>query len=140
MLEDEEREMITGVMRLSDRTARALMTPRHEVEMLPLDATGAEAVAAIRNIARPRMPVVNPAGAVVGIDGVVQGLAAHGDAGAGTLAGGIWEALLTTAVGLCVAVPFAIVHAALENRIERFRARMEDALTRLFTVTLYRAG
>lgn len=67
VLETEEREMITGVMRLSDRTASALMTPRHEVEMLPLDATGSEAVAAIRKIARPRMPVANADGEVVGI-------------------------------------------------------------------------
>jgi putative hemolysin len=67
VLEDEEREMITGVMRLGDRTARALMTPRHEVEMLPLEASGAEAVAAIRKVARPRMPVANTAGDVVGI-------------------------------------------------------------------------
>ncbi|MGL4236998.1 hemolysin family protein [Tabrizicola sp.] len=67
VLETEEREMITGVMRLGDRTARALMTPRHEVEMLPLDATGAEAVAAIRKVARPRMPVVDKDGDVVGI-------------------------------------------------------------------------
>lgn len=67
VLETEEREMITGVMRLSDRTARALMTPRHEVEMLPLDATGAEAVAAIRKVARPRMPVADAEGEVVGI-------------------------------------------------------------------------
>ncbi|WP_374431252.1 hemolysin family protein [Tabrizicola sp.] len=67
VLETEEREMITGVMRLSDRTARALMTPRHEVEMLPLDATGGEAVAAVRKIARPRMPVANAEGEVVGI-------------------------------------------------------------------------
>lgn len=67
VLETEEREMITGVMRLSDRSARALMTPRHEVEMLPLDATGAEAVAAIRKIARPRMPVADADGQVVGI-------------------------------------------------------------------------
>ena len=67
VLETEEREMITGVMRLSDRTARALMTPRHEVEMLPLDAIGAEAVAAIRKVARPRMPVADANGEVVGI-------------------------------------------------------------------------
>lgn len=67
VLESEEREMITGVMRLSDRSARALMTPRHEVEMLPLEATGAEAVAAVRRVARPRMPVVDAAGDVVGI-------------------------------------------------------------------------
>lgn len=67
VLETEEREMITGVMRLSDRTARALMTPRHEVEMLPLGATGAEAVAAVRKVARPRMPVADAEGEVVGI-------------------------------------------------------------------------
>ncbi|WP_309666066.1 hemolysin family protein [Tabrizicola sp.] len=67
VLEEEEREMMAGVMRLGDRTASALMTPRHEVDMLPLDATGAEAVAAIRRIARPRMPVADAAGDVVGI-------------------------------------------------------------------------
>jgi putative hemolysin len=67
VLETEEREMITGVMRLSDRTARALMTPRHEVDMLPLEATGVEAVAAVRKVARPRMPVANADGDVVGI-------------------------------------------------------------------------
>ncbi|MCU0827601.1 MAG: hemolysin family protein [Tabrizicola sp.] len=67
VLETEEREMITGVMRLSDRTARALMTPRHEVEMLPLEATGAEAVAAVRKVVRPRMPVADANGEVVGI-------------------------------------------------------------------------
>jgi putative hemolysin len=67
VLETEEREMISGVMRLGDRNARALMTPRHEVEMLPLAATGAEAVAAIRKVARPRMPVADAEGEVVGI-------------------------------------------------------------------------
>ena len=67
VLEDEEREMMAGVMRLGDRTARALMTPRHEVDMLALDATGTEAVAAIRRIARPRMPVANAKAEVVGI-------------------------------------------------------------------------
>jgi putative hemolysin len=67
VIETEEREMITGVMRLSDRSARALMTPRHEVEMLPLEATGTEAVAAVRRIARPRMPVADASGEVVGI-------------------------------------------------------------------------
>jgi putative hemolysin len=67
VLETEEREMMAGVMRLSDRTARALMTPRHEVEMLPWEATPAEAVAAVRKIARPRMPVANAAGEVLGV-------------------------------------------------------------------------
>ena len=68
VLEAGEREMMSGVMRLGDRTARALMTPRHEVQMLELEATSAEAVAMIRKIARPRMLVQSKAtGEVVGI-------------------------------------------------------------------------
>mgnify|MGYP002127521281 CR=1 FL=1 len=68
LIEPEEREMMAGVMRLADRSARALMTPRHEVEMLELEATPAETVAAIRRVARPRMPVQSrESGEVVGI-------------------------------------------------------------------------
>ena len=68
VLEDEEREMMAGVMRLGDRSARALMTPRHEVLMLELESTSTEAIAAVRRIARPRMCVQSRAtGDVVGI-------------------------------------------------------------------------
>jgi putative hemolysin len=35
--------------------------------MLPLDATGRRGVAALRKVARPRMPVANAKGEVVGI-------------------------------------------------------------------------
>jgi putative hemolysin len=68
VLEDEEREMMAGVMRLADRNARALMAPRHEIEMLELEATSTEAIAAIRRIGRARMPVISrETGEVVGI-------------------------------------------------------------------------
>ena len=67
VIEREEHAMMAGVMRLGDRTASALMTPRRDVQTLPLGATGAEAVAAIRRVARPRMPVQNAQGEVVGI-------------------------------------------------------------------------
>jgi putative hemolysin len=68
VLEAEEREMISGVMRLSDRSARALMTPRRDVEMLHIDMTSAEAVAALRRIGRPRVPVQDrDTGDVLGI-------------------------------------------------------------------------
>jgi len=49
------------------------------------------------------------------------------------LAGGIWEALLTTAVGLCVAIPTLAVLAWLESQVDRTRRRMEDAATRVLT-------
>ncbi len=68
VIEEEEREMISGVMRLADRTARALMTPRREIELLDIEMTPGEALAAIRRIARPRMPVQRRAtGEVLGI-------------------------------------------------------------------------
>jgi putative hemolysin len=67
VIEAEEHVMMAGVMRLGDRSARALMTPRHDVDMLDAAAKGAEAVAAIRRIARPRMPVMDSAGDVLGI-------------------------------------------------------------------------
>lgn len=57
VIEDEEQEMLAGVMRLADRSASALMTPRRDVEMIDITATPAEVRAAIRRIARPRIPV-----------------------------------------------------------------------------------
>ena len=57
VIEDEEQEMLTGVMRLADRSARALMTPRRDVEMIEATATPAEVRAAFRRIGRPRIPV-----------------------------------------------------------------------------------
>ena len=60
VIEDEEQEMLTSVMRLADRSARALMTPRRDVETLRLDASEAEIIEAIRRIGRPRLPIQSP--------------------------------------------------------------------------------
>ncbi len=49
------------------------------------------------------------------------------------LSGGIWQALLTTAVGLAVAIPVVSAHNWLERKVERVSALMNDAVTQLFT-------
>ncbi|MCF7992814.1 MAG: MotA/TolQ/ExbB proton channel family protein [Thiohalocapsa sp.] len=49
------------------------------------------------------------------------------------LSGGIWQALLTTAAGLIVAIPVLMLHAWLERRVERCAHAMEDAVTRVLT-------
>ena len=49
------------------------------------------------------------------------------------LSGGIWEALLTTAAGLVVAIPCIAALHFFERRLERLQTEMESALTRLFT-------
>lgn len=46
---------------------------------------------------------------------------------AGVLATGIWEALITTAAGLCVAIPTFLAHRYLVARVDRFVNRMEEA-------------
>lgn len=48
------------------------------------------------------------------------------------LSGGIWEALLTTAVGLAVAIPAVAMVAWIERRIDRTAHEMEDLAARIF--------
>jgi biopolymer transport protein ExbB len=50
------------------------------------------------------------------------------------LSGGIWQALLTTAVGLGVAIPVSIAHSWLERRVEVEASSMQDKLDRLMTL------
>ncbi len=49
----------------------------------------------------------------------------------GDLAGGIWEALLTTVAGLIVAIPTYVAYNYLVNRINGFVLEMEKASTEL---------
>jgi biopolymer transport protein ExbB len=47
------------------------------------------------------------------------------------LSGGIWEALLTTAVGIAVAIPAMAALAWLESQVDRVRRTLSDAATRV---------
>ena len=52
------------------------------------------------------------------------------------LSGGIWEALLTTAVGLAVAIPVVVLLNWLERRVDRITHEMDNIVARVFTVDL----
>lgn len=68
VLERDEREMISGVMRLADRSARALMTPRREVEVIDLTDSADEIRAQLRATRRSRLPVQDgEADSIVGV-------------------------------------------------------------------------
>lgn len=83
-------------------------------------------------------PLLGLLGTVVGMVELFMGLqgADHGNLAISDLAGGIWKALLTTAAGLCVAVPVMAAHAFLASRIDSLRLRLSDMVQR----TLYAAG
>ncbi|NKN31660.1 MotA/TolQ/ExbB proton channel family protein [Marichromatium bheemlicum] len=80
-------------------------------------------------------PLLGLLGTVLGMIEAFRTLEqAGGQANPALLAGGIWEALLTTAAGLAIAIPAAAALHGLEAIIERVRHDTEDALTRLFTM------
>ncbi|MDC9700694.1 MAG: MotA/TolQ/ExbB proton channel family protein [Alphaproteobacteria bacterium] len=49
------------------------------------------------------------------------------------LAGGIWQALLSTTASIAVAIPVSTALTWFESVIERVQGDMEDSTTRIFT-------
>jgi putative hemolysin len=70
VLEEDERAMISGIVRLADRPVREVMTPRTEVEWIDVEASPDEVRDALREITHTRIPVAD--GAVENIVGVIQ--------------------------------------------------------------------
>jgi biopolymer transport protein ExbB len=108
------REETTRLARAELREARA------GVRMLELIATIA--------------PLLGLFGTVLGMIEAFQALQSAGArADPGVLAGGIWEALLTTAAGMAVAIPAAMAVTWVDGVVDRAQAEMEDIATRVFT-------
>lgn len=79
-------------------------------------------------------PLLGLLGTVLGMIAAFQALQeAGGQTDPATLAGGIWEALLTTAAGMAVAIPAAAALTWFDSIADRVQAEMEDDATRIFT-------
>ena len=90
-----------------------------------------QALATIGNIA----PLLGLLGTVLGMIKafmVIQQMG--GKVNAAVLAGGIWEAMLTTALGLAVALPTIVAHSYLVARVDKYEAQLQDG-----TVTFIKA-
>lgn len=80
-------------------------------------------------------PLLGLLGTVLGMIESFQELElAHGAANASVLAGGIWQALLTTAAGLVVAIPAAIGAGLLSARIDRAALEIEATVAELLAI------
>lgn len=108
---------------------------REDVERIALREVGK-----LRSFMRPLEAIVQIApllglfGTVIGMIEAFQTLQSAGsEADPAVLAGGIWVALLTTAVGLAVAIPLAFVVSWFDGRIEAERLTMQEAITSLLT-------
>ncbi len=76
-------------------------------------------------------PLLGLLGTVSGMISMFQVLSAHGTGNPKLLSGGISEALITTQLGLLVAVPVLFAHALLARRAERALTRIEEQATAL---------
>ena len=66
-------------------------------------------------------PLMGLLGTVLGmVTAFRQVAAAKGAVDPSLLAGGIWEALITTVAGLCVAIPALVLHHLFEDRVKTF--------------------
>ncbi len=114
---------------LNDSTAReeVLRAARAELRTARAGLRGLELVATIA-------PLLGLFGTVLGMIAAFQALQSAGSqADPALLAGGIWEALLTTAAGMAVAIPAGVALVWFESVADRLQADMEDAATRIFT-------
>ncbi len=83
-------------------------------------------------------PFVGLFGTVVGIMHAFQAISTSKSTGIGAVAGGISEALITTAVGLFVAIPAVWVFNYFTNRIEAFDVEMGNSSSELIDYFLKR--
>ena len=120
VLEEDERAMISGIVRLADRPVREVMTPRTDVDWIDVNATPEELRAALLETPHSRIPVAD--GSIDNIVGVIR----TGDVLACTLAGrplelsslcrnapvipDLMDAMDALAVLRSADVPLALVH------------------------------
>jgi len=108
---DLDREMLeTVLVNATDEEVRSL-------------SSYVQALATIGNVA----PLLGLLGTVIGMIKafmVIQQMG--GKVNAAVLAGGIWEAMLTTAFGLSVALPVMVAHSYLVSRIDTYEARLQS--------------
>ena len=79
-------------------------------------------------------PLLGLLGTVVGMIKVFSAITASGVGDPAVLAGGISEALITTAAGLSVAIPSLIAHRYLTGKVEELAIAMEEQAVKMIEV------
>ncbi|MEM8597881.1 MAG: MotA/TolQ/ExbB proton channel family protein [Pseudomonadota bacterium] len=143
-----EREALQSIRTSRNPAARTLALAMdglaHGVEEARIRehcyAEAQSAVEALRGWMRP-LEVIASLAPLLGLFGTVLGMieafgqleAAGSQVDPAILSGGIWEALLTTAVGLAVAIPVVTAVNWFERRIERVEHMIDTGLASLFS-------
>ena len=144
-LEEAERRR-SPVARVMAAALRGRIDPKMNDQKVREETTriaqanldGLERGLAILGLIAAISPLLGLLGTVLGMIEAFQQMQSAGDrVSPGLLAGGIWEALLTTAAGLTVAIPAAVFSTLFQRTLDGETSRMEDAVTQVFTLDLY---
>ncbi len=149
-----KRNKVMEALDLCDRTGGPIASilkagilkhdrPRSEIREAIEDASVHEVPRLERNL--PVLATVAHVAPLLGLLGTVTGLLAAfqvieskatalNPVNPGDLAGGIWEALLTTVFGLCVAIPTYVAYNYLVSRVDGFVLDMERSATDLLNI------
>ena len=84
-------------------------------------------------------PFVGLLGTVVGIINAFAGMSSEKTSGLSAVAGGISEALVTTAIGLLVAIPAVMMFNYFTNRVEAFNIEMTNSSSELIDYFIKRS-
>lgn len=135
------------VARVMEAAIEAARNPQYSVEELDSEISrfGSAEIRHLESYLRGLEVVANlcPLLGLLGtVLGMIEAFAQMEGAGAAIdptiLAGGIWEALLTTAFGLAIAIPSLAAYYLLDSQVEKVRAAMKDAANRV--LGMYRRG
>jgi biopolymer transport protein ExbB/biopolymer transport protein TolQ len=85
-------------------------------------------------------PFIGLFGTVIGIINAFRGMAMTGSGGIAAVSTGIAEALITTALGLFVAIPAVWLFNIFTNKIERFQVEMSNSASELIDYFIKRRG
>src|SRR6185295_15139804 len=85
-------------------------------------------------------PFIGLFGTVIGIINAFRGMAMSGSGGIAAVSTGIAEALVTTALGLFVAIPAVWLFNIFMNKIERFQVEMSNSASELIDYFIKRRG
>ncbi|MEN3794271.1 MotA/TolQ/ExbB proton channel family protein [Fulvimarina sp. MAC3] len=127
--------IVASSIRGAMSTGTARQTIEEDVQRIATErlhslGAGLRLLEAIAQIA----PLLGLFGTVLGMIEAFQAMQSAGsDIDPSQLAGGIWVALLTTAVGLAVAMPAQLLTTWFDGRIENERVAMETAVAAIFT-------
>jgi len=120
--------LYAGLERREEGTERVMKAIENQglLELSKLER-GLVVLATLTNVA----PLLGFLGTVIGMIVAFQAIELAGEVEATLVAGGIKIALLTTAEGLCIAIPVSIMHNYFVSRIDRLVIDMEESAQKM---------